>query len=132
MAARSKARKRALDVLYEADLLGHDVRTTLAARLSRPDPPLPAYAVSLVEGVVERREQLDELITHHAVGWTLERMPPLDRCILRLGLYELLWCDDIPDGVALAEAVELASQLSTEESAKFVNGVLSAARSGRG
>ena len=124
MPARSRARKRAVDVLFEADQRGADPVTTLADRLAQGDPPVPEYAVELVEGVVAHRDRIDELITSYAVGWTLDRMPPVDRTVLRLGVYELLWRDDVPDGVAIAEAVELVNSLSTAESARFVNGVL--------
>ena len=125
MGARSKARKRALDVLYEADLMSGDVTATLATRLAQSDPPVPEYAVELVEGVVAHRARIDELLATYSEGWTLERMPAVDRTILRLGAYELLWCDGVPDGVAIDEAVELARALSTDESPKFVNGLLS-------
>jgi N utilization substance protein B len=122
--ARSKARKRALDVLYEADLRGSDAVATLAVRLAQADPPVSEYAVELVEGVAAHRERIDELLTTYAEGWTLERMPPVDRNALRIGVYELLWRDDVPDGVVLAEAVELVKSLSTDESPGFVNGLL--------
>jgi len=122
--ARSKARKRALDVLYEADLRGADPVETLAGRLAASDPPVPEYAVELVQGVVEHRVRIDELLTTYAEEWTLARMPPVDRNVLRLGVYELLWRDDVPDAVCLSEAVELARALSTEESPRFVNGLL--------
>ena len=124
MPARSRARKRAVDVLFEADQRGADPVATLADRLAQGDPPVPEYAVELVEGVVAHRDRIDELIASYAVGWTLDRMPPVDRTVLRLGVYELLWRDDVPDGVAIAEAVELVNSLSTAESARFVNGVL--------
>ena len=124
MGARTKARKRALDVLYESDLRSADPIETLAARLAQADPPIPAYTVALVEGVVARRERIDELLSTYAVGWTLDRMPAVDRTTLRLGVFELLWCDDVPDGVVLSEWVELARTLSTDDSPKFVNGML--------
>ena len=124
MGARSKARKRALDVLYESAQRGTDPMTTLRDRLAQSDPPVPEYAVELVEGVVAHRERIDELLATYAEDWTLERFPPVDRALLRIGTYELLWCDDVPDGVAVAEAVALVSSLSTDESAGFVNGLL--------
>ena len=102
-----------------------DVTATLATRLAQSDPPVPEYAVELVEGVVAHRARIDELLATYSEGWTLERMPAVDRTILRLGAYELLWCGGVPDGVAIDEAVELARALSTEESPKFVNGLLS-------
>jgi len=122
--ARSKARKRALDVLYEADLRGSDPRTTLQERLAQADPPIAAYAVELVEGVIAHRSRIDELIAQHAVDWSIERMPLVDRNILRIGAYELLWANDIPDGVAVSEAVELTRSLSGDQSPAFVNGLL--------
>lgn len=125
MAARTKARKRALDVLYEADMRGADPVEILRDRLVQADPPVPEYAVTLVEGVAARRTRIDELVATYAVGWTLDRMPAVDRNLLRLGVYELLWADDVPDAVAVSEAVALARDLSTDESPRFVNGLLS-------
>jgi len=122
--ARSKARKRALDVLYEADLRGTDARATLQERLAQADPPVAAYAVELVEGVVAHRELIDKVLRRVSVDWSLERMPPVDRNVLRLGTFELIWADDVDDAVAIDEAVELAATLSTDESSRFVNGVL--------
>ena len=125
MAARSKARKRALDVLYESDLRGTEPLATLAAWVGRADPPVQDYARELVEGVVANRERIDALVGEYAEDWTIDRMPPVDRAVLRLGLYELLWCDAIPNAVAIDEAVELAKSLSTDASPAFVNGLLS-------
>ncbi len=124
MGARSKARKRALDVLYEAAQRSADPMATLRERLAQSDPPVPEYATELVEGVVTHQERIDELLATYAESWTLERMPPVDLAALRIGAYELLWCDDVPDGVAVSEAVALVSSLSTDESAGFVNGLL--------
>jgi N utilization substance protein B len=124
MTARSKARKRALDLLFEADLRGVDPIGILAERIPAAGPPVGEYAASLVEGVAEHRDRIDEILASYAEGWTLERMPAVDRAILRLGVYELLWRDDVPDAVAIDEAVELAKSLSTDESPRFVNGVL--------
>ena len=124
MAARTKARKRALDVLFEADQRGADVLETLADRVAVGEPPVPDYAVSLVEGVVAQGERIDELLTTYSVGWSLDRMPAVDRAVLRIGTFELIWCDDVPDAVVISEAVGLARQLSTDESPAFVNGLL--------
>jgi N utilization substance protein B len=124
MAARSKARKRAVDLIYEADLRGDDAISTLAERVALADPPINDYTIDLVEGVGARRREIDELLTSYSEGWTLERMPGVDRAILRVGLFELLWAEDVPDAVAIDEAVELAKSLSTDESPKFVNGIL--------
>ena len=124
MGARTKARKRALDVLYESAQRSTDPVDTLRQRLAQSDPPVPDYTVELVEGVVEHRERIDELLATYAEGWTLARMPPVDLALLRIGLYELLWRDEVPDHVALSEAVALATSLSTDESPRFVNGLL--------
>lgn len=124
LSARGKARKRALDVLYEADLRGTDAVTTLAERLAQSDPPVPEYAVELVEGVTAHRAELDAMISTSSEDWSIERMPPVDRNLLRIGGFELLHNDEVPDAVAINEAVELAARLSTDESATFVNGVL--------
>jgi len=122
--ARSKARKRAVDILFESELRGTDPVRTLADWRARADPPVPAYAVALVEGVTARRDELDELLGRHAEGWTVARMPTVDRIVLRIGAYELLWCPDIPAAVAISEAVGLAVTLSTDDSPSFVNGLL--------
>jgi transcription antitermination protein NusB len=124
MAARSKARKRALDVLFEAELRGEPVLEILGERAAEQTPPVPAYATELVEGVQAHRARIDELLAAHAQGWALDRMPAVDRNILRLGTYELLWQDQVPDAVAISEAVQLARDLSTEGSPAFVNGLL--------
>ncbi len=124
MGARRKARKRALDVLYESAQRGTDPVSTLEQRLAQADPPVPEYTVALVEGVTAHRDRIDELLATYAEDWTLERMPPVDLAALRIGTYELLWCDDVPDPVAVSEAVELAGELSTDESPRFVNGLL--------
>jgi N utilization substance protein B len=122
--ARSKARKRALDVLFEADQRGLDAVSVLADRLRRADPPVPEYAVEIVEGVTIHRERIDELLATYAQGWTVDRMPGVDRALLRLSAWELLYNEDVPDAVAIDEAVELARMLSTDESPAFVNGLL--------
>jgi len=122
--ARSKARKRALDVLYEADQRGAAPLDTLRDRLALSDPPVPEYSVHLVEGVVEHLVRIDELLETYAQEWTIDRFPAVDLAVLRIGTFELLWCDDIPDAVAVSEAVELAASLSTDESPAFVNGLL--------
>jgi transcription antitermination protein NusB len=124
LAARSKARKRALDVLYESDVRDVDPLTTLAGRRELAEPPLNDYTVELVEGVQAHRTRIDAILGEYAEGWTLQRMPGVDRAILRLGVFELLVRDDVPDAVVIDEAVELAKSLSTDESPRFVNGVL--------
>jgi transcription antitermination protein NusB len=124
MAARSKARKRAVDVLYAADLRGRDRREQLAEEVATGQPPVNDYTVRLVEGVAEHAADIDRLIDEHASGWTLQRLPDVDRAILRMATFELLWADDVPDPVVIDEAVELAKQLSTDDSPGFVNGVL--------
>src|SRR6201985_3944903 len=124
MAARSKARKRALDILFEAELRGMPPLERLSERQSLGDVPVQPYAAELVRGVATHSERIDELISWNLVDWTLERMPAVDRNILRIGVYELLWAGDVPDGVAISEAVALAQGLSTENAPSFVNGVL--------
>ena len=125
MGARSKARKRAVDLLFEADARGVDAVALLAERVGSPDvPPINDYTVELVEGVTAHREEIDGMIGEHAEGWSLKRMPAVDRAVLRLGAYELLWSPDVPQAVAIDEAVELAKTLSTDDSPRFVNGVL--------
>jgi transcription antitermination protein NusB len=122
--ARSKARKRALDILFEAEVRGEPVLELLEQRIIEASPPVSEYAAELVRGVQAHRERIDELLAEHAEGWTLDRMPAVDRNVLRIGLYELLWADDVPDAVAINEAVLLARDLSTDASPTFVNGLL--------
>jgi N utilization substance protein B len=128
MSARSKARKRALDALYEADIRGESATDVLTATTQRRSDDgqaaMNAYVTEIVDGVTAHREYIDELLGSYSMGWSLERMPAVDRAILRIGTYELLWRDDVPDAVAIAEAVALAQELSTEESSSFVNGLL--------
>ena len=126
MAARTKARKRALDVLFEADQRGLDPLTVLARRIAEPgtQAPVPQYSVDLVEGVVGHLERIDEVLATHSHGWTVDRMPAVDRNLLRIGTWEILFNDDVPDAVAVDEAVDLAADLSTDESPAFVNGLL--------
>jgi transcription antitermination protein NusB len=130
MPARSKARKRALDILYEAEIKGQTVLDLLAERSAASGSalagglPVSGYAAELVRGVAAHSERIDGLLARYAQGWTLDRMPPVDRNILRIGAYELLWRGDVPDGVAISEAVLLARDLSTDESPTFVNGLL--------
>jgi N utilization substance protein B len=122
--ARSKARKRALDILYESELRGRPRLTTLAERVAAADPPVNPYTIRLVEGVEEHAERIDELLDTYAEGWSLERMAPVDRNILRIGAFELLYADDVPDPVAISEAVRLAREYGGKESPAFVNGLL--------
>lgn len=127
MAARHKARKRALDVLFQADIRGVDPLSVLGdvevLREGEGSAALNPYAAELVRGVVAHRERIDELLSTYSLGWTLERMPGVDRSILRLGVFELLW-GQVPDAVALDEATSLARELSTDDSPAFVNGLL--------
>ena len=129
MSARTKARKRALDVLYSADLRGVPLPQALAVEAERAatQPAREAswlYAREIVDGVIDHQDEIDEQIETYAQGWTLTRMPAVDRAILRIGVWELLFNDEIPDGVAISEAVEAATVLSTDDSAGFVNGLL--------
>jgi len=122
--ARSKARKRALDVLFEAEQRDAPVLDLLAERITLGSPPVPGYAADLVRGVAVHAARIDELVSQYAEGWTLDRMPAVDRNVLRIGVYELLWADDVPDAVAISEAVLLVQDLSTDASPAFVNGLL--------
>jgi transcription antitermination protein NusB len=127
MPARRKARKRALDVLFEADVRSlppPQVLTGYVARLERPLPAHLPYTESLVHGVAAHQDRIDELIASYAEGWTLDRMPVIDRNLARIAVYELLYVDEIDDPVAITEAVELARQMSTDESPRFLNGML--------
>lgn len=126
MSARSKARKRALDILFESEQRGVNAETLLADRVARPvtEAPLADYTVELVQGVVHRWSAINELLSTYSHGWTIERMPSVDRAILRIGAFEVVYNDDVPDGVAISEAVSLATQLSTDDSPGFVNGLL--------
>jgi len=127
--ARTKARKRALDVLYGADVRGESINTVLAAESMRAaeDPKRSSswdYARTIVTGVTEHGDEIDELIETYAQGWTIPRMPAIDRALLRIGIWEILFNDEVPDSVAIAEAVESARIHSTDDSAGFVNGLL--------
>ena len=127
MPARRKARKRALDVLYEADLRDlppHEVLETYLQRIEKPRPDHLDYAIGLVEGVAKNLDRIDELIASYAEGWTLERMPVVDRNLARIAVFELLYVPEIDDPVAITEAVELARQMSTDDSPRFLNGIL--------
>jgi transcription antitermination protein NusB len=124
MPARSKARKRALDILFEAEIKGDPPLGVLAERTAAASPPVSGYAAELVRGVQAHRERIDELLAAHSQGWTLDRMPAVDRNILRIGVFELFWVPSVPDGVAISEAVLLARELSTDGSPAFVNGLL--------
>lgn len=123
---RHAARKRALDILYEADLKERPLAEVLAAHL-REDDNLSPYAVEIVRGVHRNRETIDALIEEHAHGWKLSRMPIVDRNVVRVGLFEVLHNPEVPTAVAIDEAVELAKELSTEDSGRFVNGLLARA-----
>jgi transcription antitermination protein NusB len=125
MGARTKARKRALDIVFESELRGLAVGGTLGERQAAADPPLNPYTVRLVEGVIAHQLAIDELISTYSSGWSLERMPAVDRTVLRLGVFELLYVDEVPSAVAINEAVGLVKDLSTDDSPAFVNGVLS-------
>jgi transcription antitermination protein NusB len=126
MAARSKARKRALDILFECEVRGLPLGETLDERVIGGEPPVNEYTVTLIRGVAEHQARLDELISTYSRGWSLGRMPAVDRNVLRLGVLELLYVDEVPDAVAVSEAMALVGDLSTDESPAFVNGVLGA------
>lgn len=130
MSARTKERKRALDILYAAEARGLDPLEVLAERRAAVEAEpgtvaLGEYAQALVTGVVDHQFRIDQLIAQHAIGWTLERMPAVDRAILRIAVQELVYVDGLDAAVAVDEAVELAKRLSTDDSPRFINGVLS-------
>jgi N utilization substance protein B len=128
VSARSKARKQALDLLYETDIRGTNLVETLLSRdvpAEGPDArPIRDYTKDLVNGVSENRRKIDELITTYAQGWDMDRLPAVDRNILRLGIYEILWAKDVPTSVAIDEALLLAKELSSDDSSKYIHGVL--------
>ena len=129
MSARTKARKRALDILFSADVRGDELASALAAAATRAanEPAREGswlYAREIVDGIIDNRDEIDEQITTHSRDWKLERMPAVDRALLRIGTWEILFNDEVPTAVAIDEAVELAKELSTEDSGAFVHGVL--------
>jgi len=126
MGARSKARKRALDVLYSADLRGETPTEALERIIEAGDAPPNDYTVTLVRGVAAEVVRIDGLLDQYSTGWSLDRMPAVDRNVLRLGVWEMLYADDVPGTVAVTEAMALVQDLSTDESPTFVNGVLGA------
>ncbi|MEV6344601.1 transcription antitermination factor NusB [Actinoplanes sp. NPDC051851] len=125
--ARRKARKRALDVLFEADMRDlppSEVLVTYLDRIAKPHPEHLAYAMILIEGVAKHLDRVDELIASYAEGWTIDRMPVVDRNLARIAVYELLYQPEVDDPVAITEAVELAKEMSTDDSPRFLNGLL--------
>jgi len=126
MGARTKARKRALDVLYAADLRGETGVEALERVTAEAEAPANPYTAVLVRGVSEHQARIDEVLAEFSTDWSLARMPAVDRNVLRIGVWELLWADDVPDTVAVTEAMTLVRELSTDESPAFVNGVLGA------
>jgi transcription antitermination protein NusB len=126
VSARSKARKRALDILFEAEQRGINAETLLAQRIEKPvtEHALNEYSVEIVRGVVDKWIPINELLASYSQGWTIERMPAVDRAILRIGAWEVVYSEAVPDGVAISEAVALATSLSTDDSPTFVNGLL--------
>ncbi len=123
MSARSKARKRALDFLYEADIKKVQASDLFSSRGAAELSQEP-YVLSLISGVTKHINKIDELIITYAQGWDMDRMPPIDRNILRIAIFEILWAPDIDLQVACDEAVELAKSISTDESSSYINGVL--------
>jgi transcription antitermination protein NusB len=124
MAARAKARKRALDILFECEVRGLPLGETLDERVIAGEPPVNEYTVTLIRGVADHQARIDELVARYAQGWSLQRMPAVDRNVLRLGVLEVLYVDEVPDAVAVSEAMRLVRELSTDDSPAFVNGVL--------
>lgn len=125
MAARSKARKRALDILFASELRSEDPVVALDRAIEAGEGPTNDYTATLVRGVVEHQSRIDEVLATYSKSWTLARMPAVDRNVLRIGVYELLWGDsDVPESVAVSEALHLVQDLSTDDSPAFVNGLL--------
>jgi transcription antitermination protein NusB len=124
VSARGKARRRAVEILFEAEQRHEDARQVMERRRLHSDALVSPYAEELVLGVLMRRGEIDEYLETYSQGWTLERMPAVDRNVLRVGAWELLFNDDVPDAVAVAEAVNVAKELSGDESPGFVNGLL--------
>ena len=126
MSARSKARKAALDLLYEADIRSKNALEVLTLREVAVDElrPIREYTRELIIGIDVHSRKIDELITTYAQGWDMDRLAAVDRNILRLGIYEILWVESVPDAVAIDEALLLAKQLSSDESSSFIHGVL--------
>ncbi|MBK0421216.1 transcription antitermination factor NusB [Leucobacter sp. CSA2] len=129
MSARTKARKRALDMLFQADVRSEPILAIVQAEARRAasEPDREAswlYAREIVDGVTDHRDEIDELLMSYAQGWTLDRMPNVDRALLRVAAWEILFNPEVPAAVAIDEAVELAKEYSTEDSGRFVNGVL--------
>jgi N utilization substance protein B len=128
VSARSKARKQTLDLLYEADIRSTSAADLLALRdVSEEGPdarPIREFTKLLIAGVTENKRKIDELISTYAQGWDMDRLPAVDRNILRLGIYEIVWSADLDDGIAIDEALTLARELSTDESAGYIHGVL--------
>ena len=126
MAARHKARKRALDILYAADLRQESAATALVRATEQGIGPSNPYSTTVIEGVIAHQPEIDRILSRYSHGWTLDRMPPVDRNVLRIAVFEMLHADDVPDTVAIAEAMALVRELSTDDSATLVNGVLGA------
>ena len=126
MAARSKARKRALDILFSSELRSEKPLDALDRVRAEGEGDLNPYTGELVEGVADHLDRIDRVLGQYAQGWSLERMPAVDRNVLRLGVYEILFAEDVPPAVAVSEALALVRDLSTDDSPTFVNGVLGA------
>ena len=131
MSARGKARKRALDLLYASEMRSESAIVALDRAIEAGEGPTNDYTDQLVRGVVANQARIDELLSTYSESWTLARMPAVDRNVLRLGVFELLYVDDVPDAVAVSEAISLVRDLSTDESPTFVNGILGAIEKGK-
>ncbi|MCD4526071.1 transcription antitermination factor NusB [Nocardioides sp. cx-173] len=131
MGARSKARKRALDLLYASEMRGESPTEALDRAIADGEGPTNDYTATLVRGVVAHQSEIDELLATYSEAWTLDRMPAVDRNVLRLGVWEMLYAEDVPDTVAVSEAMALVRELSTDESPPFVNGILGAIQRSR-
>ncbi|RSX48769.1 transcription antitermination factor NusB [Bifidobacterium castoris] len=126
--ARSTARKRALNTLYEADEKGQDILSLLDERIAEPgaQTPLPDYAVEIVRGVADHRRDIDRMLNDHSTSWKVRRMHVIDRNILRIATWEIVYNDEVPDKVAIDEAINLAKTLCDDDAPSFIHGLLSA------
>ncbi|OMH37029.1 transcription antitermination factor NusB [Tersicoccus sp. Bi-70] len=124
MSARGKARRRAFEILFEAEQRSLPTGEILALRRRNTEATYGEYTEQIIDGVITRQAEIDEYLTTYSQGWSLDRMPSVDRVVLRVGAWELLFNDDVPDNVAVAEAVAMARELSTDDSPSFINGLL--------
>jgi len=130
--SRTKSRRKAAEILYEADIRTNSITETLHRAQTQGVTQYNEFSVQLIEGVQSHLQSIDDIINTYSEGWKIERMPSLDRALARIGVFELLFRDDIPDEATISEIVSLASEMSTEQSPQFLNGLLAKIASVRG